>query len=152
MKSITTYVTIVFCLVLISSCGSGKFGDVGKPKEARSAERYGLDDSLADVLRRHGGVQVSGSGYDASVTIRGNSNSIKGEVRPLFVLNGVILGHGVQKANSLVVPTEIHSIKIKRSLSETAIYGEDGRNGVIEIRTKTNKDNKEEPKQKLTID
>lgn len=152
MRSITTCVMLILCMILISSCGSGKFGDVGKPKEARTAEKYGLDDSLTDVLRRHGGVQVSGSGYDAQVIIRGNSNSIQGDVRPLFVLNGVVLGHGVQKANSLVVPTEIHSIKIKGSLAETAVYGEAGKNGVIEIKTKANKDANDSKNQKLSLD
>lgn len=152
MRAIINYSFLSLFVILISSCGSVKFGELGEPKEERTAEKYGLDDSLTDVLRRHGGINVTGYGSEASVTIRGNSNSIKGDVRPLFVLNGVVLGHGIQRANNLVIPSEIHRIIIKKSLSETAIYGESGKNGVIEIRTKANKDSDQSKNEKRKVD
>ena len=153
MKNLTSTFLLLCSVLLICSCGSAKFGELGAPKGERSAERYGLDDSLGDVLKRYPGVQVREAGPSATVTIRTNdSNSITLDTRPLYVLNGVMIGHDYDKANNLVVVQEISSIKIKKSLSETAIYGSDGRNGVIEIKTKMNKDNKHSDKKEQGLD
>lgn len=131
---------LILLSLLLYACGSSKFGELGAPEEMKR-EQYGLDDSLADVLKRKGNVQVSGIGNDATITIRGQ-NSISLDTRPLYILNGVVIGHSYSKANSLVVPSEIHSIRILRGLSETAVYGEDGRNGVIVIKTRSNENEK----------
>jgi len=141
MKNTLKLTGIVFLSLLLTSCGSSKFGELGAPKDDVAEERLGLDDSLGDVLKRHGGVIVREAGASATVIVRTNqSNSISLDTRPLYVVDGVMIGHDYDKANNLVIPTQIRSIKVKKSLSETAIYGEDGRNGVIEIRTKVNKD------------
>lgn len=142
MKHLSSLAIIVLSSLMIISCGSSKFGELGAPRDTISEEKLGLDDSLGDVLKRHGGVIVREAGASATVIVRMNqSNSISLDTRPLYVVDGVMIGHDYDRANSLVIPTQIRSIKIKKSLSETAIYGEDGRNGVIEIRTKVNEDN-----------
>lgn len=153
MKNAISYTIAILCFLMITSCGSSKFGELGKPKEAKAEHKYGLDDSLGDVLKRHGGVIVREAGTSATVIVRTNqSTSMSLDMRPLYVLNGMMIGHDYDKANGLVTPTQIQSIKIKKSLSETAIYGEDGRNGVIEIRTKMDKDNTHSNKEKNAID
>ena len=152
MKNTLTISCILLISIMLTSCGSTKFGELGAPKDTIAEERLGLDDSLGDVLKRQGGVIVREAGASATVIVRtNNSNSINLDTRPLYVLDGVNIGHDYDRANSLIIPTQIHSIKIKKSLSETAIYGEDGRNGVIEIRTKTNQDNTHSNKEKNAL-
>jgi TonB-linked SusC/RagA family outer membrane protein len=96
------------------------------------------------------GVQVVGSsgllGAAPEVRIRGNS-SIGLDARPLFVIDGVILGDdfltgaqgGGQGLNPLasINPNDIANIAVLKSASATAVYGSRGANGVVLITTKT---------------
>ncbi len=92
---------------------------------------------------------VAGSG--TNITIRGNV-SITGNNQPLFVVNGVPFntstdqqsnvstGNGSVGASSRFLdldPNNIESVNILKGLSATVLYGDQGRNGVILITTKT---------------
>ncbi len=81
--------------------------------------------SLADFLMRVPGIIV-----------RGNQVSIRGGGPPLYVIDGTRLGHSYEAANSAVSVNDIESVQVLKSPSELAMYGIDGKNGVILIRTK----------------
>ncbi|MDX2069107.1 MAG: SusC/RagA family TonB-linked outer membrane protein [Haliscomenobacter sp.] len=90
---------------------------------------------------------VSGTG--TNITIRGYS-SITGSVQPLFVVDGVPFNSstnsrggftgGGQSASSRFLdldPNNIESISVLKGLAATVTYGDQGRNGVILITTKS---------------
>ena len=90
---------------------------------------------------------VSGTG--TNITIRGYS-SITGSVQPLFVVDGVPFNsntnqrggftQGGQSASSRFLdldPNNIESISVLKGLAATVTYGDQGRNGVILITTKS---------------
>ena len=105
-------------------------------EEARAASRdFSRYTSLADILRQQPGVIVTGSGQNARVEIRG-INSIMLDTRPLYVYDGVQLGRDYAQVNNLVDRATIKSIRVLRSLDETNFYGEQGRNGVVIIKSK----------------
>ena len=92
---------------------------------------------------------LAGSG--TNINIRGPL-SISGSNQPLFVVNGVpfntstnaqsnvTTGNGSSSASSRFLdldPNNIESISVLKGFSATVLYGEQGRNGVILITTKT---------------
>ena len=92
-----------------------------------------FDEALAG---RVAGVQVSNDsgepGSSATIVIRGG-NTINGDNRPLYVVDGFI----VDNFNpGLVDPADIESMTVLKDASATAIYGVRGANGVIIINTK----------------
>ncbi|WP_221394898.1 TonB-dependent receptor plug domain-containing protein [Dyadobacter sp. NIV53] len=83
--------------------------------------------SILDIIAaRVAGVQVVGSGMNASVFIRGN----RGE--PLFVLDGMT---GDKNMITSVNVNDVESIDVLKGAS-AAIYGSRGGNGVIAVYTK----------------
>lgn len=97
-------------------------------------------------------VQSSGAPGNANyIRIRGN-NSLFGENRPLFVIDGVpmnevdgeTLGGGGQQTtgNNDINPNDIASIEVLKDASATAIYGSRASNGVVLITTKRGKSGK----------
>ena len=97
-------------------------------------------------------VQNSGAPGAANfVRIRGN-NSLFGENRPLYVVDGVpmnevttnVLNSGGQltTGNNDINPNDIESIEILKDASATAIYGSRASNGVVLITTKRGKSGK----------
>ncbi len=90
---------------------------------------------------------VSGTG--TNITIRGYT-SITGSVQPLFVVDGVPFNSstnssggftgGGQSASSRFLdldPNNIESISVLKGLAATVTYGDQGRNGVILVTTKS---------------
>lgn len=123
-------------IYFISSCGTAQLAS-GDTENSKNLNTTGLYDSLADYLRNYPGVEVREfGGNDGEVLIRGGSNTITQDKRPLYVLNGSIIGRSYKIANSAIDANNIKRIEIKKSLSETNRYGKDGVNGVIEITTK----------------
>lgn len=87
--------------------------------------------SLADMLRRVPGVQVTdGPGGQLRVKIRGDNTFIGGN-DPLFVFNGQVI-----QSLAGINPSTIESISVLKNADATAIYGSRGANGVILIKTK----------------
>ena len=99
---------------------------------------------------------IVGSG--STITIRGNS-SINGNNQPLFVIDGIPFdggsnqiglfssgGGNTNMASSRFLdidPNNIESVNVLKGLSASVLYGEQGRNGVIIISTKTGAGKKE---------
>lgn len=119
------------------------------------------DTDIGKILRgKASGVRITGSGgvsgSGSNIIIRGQS-SITGGNQPLFIVDGVPFdgssGSANQSASSGafqsgnvasrfadIDPNNIESVSILKGLSATALYGGEGRNGVILITTKTGKD------------
>lgn len=119
------------------------------------------DTDIGKILRgKASGVRITGSGgvsgSGSNIIIRGQS-SITGGNQPLFIVDGVPFdgssGGANQSASSGafqsgnvasrfadIDPNNIESVSILKGLSATALYGSEGRNGVILITTKTGKD------------
>ena len=55
---------------------------------------------------------------------------------PLFVVDGVSVGFSYQQVEHLVNVNDIASVEVLKGPSDTALYGRQGANGVIVIRTK----------------
>lgn len=88
--------------------------------------------TVLDVIQgRVAGVQVMGSGLNASVQIRGAAN-FSGPIEPLFVLDGVPIDK--QAALSISIQ-DVDKVDVLKGAS-AAIYGARGGGGVISILTK----------------
>lgn len=92
-------------------------------------QRFGTQ--LIDLLRRVSGVVVQGSGFNARVTIRGNS-TLNASNEPLFVLDGTPVGHDFSAIASAINVRDVKSIYVLKG-ADAAIYGAQGGNGVIMI-------------------
>ena len=91
--------------------------------------------SLLDRLRSLPGLRISGfDERSAEIYLRGQT-SVKFYKEVLFFVNGNRAGN-YSSAYQLVQPENIDSIKLLKSSSELNIYGADGRDGVILIKTK----------------
>jgi TonB-dependent starch-binding outer membrane protein SusC len=99
-----------------------------------SAKSLKVDDenaTLENYLRQMPGLNVTGSGYNATVTVRG-VKTMYGASEALFVVDGVPLSGGLGQVQGLVEVRDIASLNVLKDGSATAIYG----NGVIVIKTK----------------
>ena len=68
---------------------------------------------------------------NSAIQIRGVA-TINGTSKPLYVIDGVVIGDNANFLN----PSDVESIEILKDASATAIYGSAGANGVIMITTK----------------
>ncbi|NOU58601.1 M56 family metallopeptidase [Marinifilum caeruleilacunae] len=75
-------------------------------------------------------IQTIGKSVDA-IQIKGEA----GENAPLYILDGKPMK---SKTLKTIDPEDIHSISVLKDASATAIYGQDGKNGVILIESKKN--------------
>ncbi len=89
---------------------------------------------LSDYLKRVPGVNVTGSGDNAKVLIRGINSLNTNE--PLFVLNGTPLGQGYYSVANIVDVNDIRNVSVLKDGASTAMYGTRGSAGVILITTK----------------
>lgn len=71
-------------------------------------------------------------GADIKILVRGGT-SITQDNAPLYIVDGVPL----DRALSIISPSEIASIDVLKDLASTSIYGARGANGVVIITTKT---------------
>lgn len=99
----------------------------GKPSVLEQQDTIFIENALtlADYLQRAPGVMANG-----------NNISIRGGGPPLFIIDGVWLGHSYAAAANMVNINDIASVEVLKSASETALYGRSGGNGVIIIHTK----------------
>jgi len=84
--------------------------------------------SVRDVLRATGKLT-------SDFKIRGIS-TIKGDSRPFYFVDKVAFGRNLDQVEAAVDVQQIKRVEVISSLSELAVYGGDGVNGVIRIITK----------------
>ncbi|MDX1640180.1 MAG: TonB-dependent receptor plug domain-containing protein [Balneolaceae bacterium] len=123
--------------LLFAGCGSAN-NTAGNNNNARPEGSVSDDHdrftSLADYLRRVPGVSVSGSGENASISVRG-INSFNLSNSPLYVVDGQAVGNSYNQANRMVDPRYIDYVRVLKG-PDASIYGVRGANGVIEIVTR----------------
>jgi outer membrane receptor for ferrienterochelin and colicin len=139
MKSFQIFCGMLFMCVILScnisntASSSSRKSDFDKQADVENPEHA---ISLVDHLRGLPGVQVSGSGSSARITIRGiNSFTLQSE--PLFVLNGQPLAGGLSAAIAVAPVESIKSIRVLKNAEDIGFYGVRGANGIIEITLKT---------------
>jgi TonB-dependent SusC/RagA subfamily outer membrane receptor len=140
MKSIPI-ILLAFACLAIASCSSTQNASTSSKDFSRKSDIENPDHSisLVDHLRRVSGVQVSGNGNNAKITIRG-INSFYGSSEPLFVVNGQPLGGGLADAIQVVPVESIQSIRVLKNATDIGFYGVRGANGVIVIDLKKSND------------
>jgi len=94
------------------------------------------DNTLSMLLRRVPGVQVRGNDQNGTVQLAGNNSSLLASNQPLFVVDGVKIGHSLVMAAQMINVRDIKNITVLKRPNETSFYGIDGANGVIVIKTK----------------
>lgn len=131
MRNLVKIWSSLILILLLSACRSTKdvSPDGGQSNDKDHTVTVVHDpNSLADFLSRVPGVFVDDRGGRTQVTIRGG--------QPLFVVDGVRIGHSYASAQSAVNVYDIQSVEVLKSPSETLMYGRDGAHGVIIIKTK----------------
>lgn len=126
---------ILLCLPLVfSSCSSSENVYRDSTSVSNSETDFSNYRNLSEYLRRQPGVRIDGVGDNIVIQIRGAS-SFGGENRPLYVVDGVTMGHSYGNVNSAISMSEVSSIRVLTG-SDASAYGIRGANGVIEIVTK----------------
>ena len=123
MKRVRLLALLPLTLFCLSVSGQG----VEKVNDSKAAPS-----SIIDMIRREPGVIITGNadeGKMPSISIRGRGTNSEYH-QPLFVVDGVRMD------DILYLPPEnVHSITVIKD-GTTSIYGMEGANGVIEIKTK----------------
>ena len=91
--------------------------------------------TITDYLRNVAGVQVSGDGPSATVSIRGQ-NSLTLSQEPLYIIDGVQISDGLSGVYGAVSVADIDYIEVLKDAADIGIYGVRGSNGVIQITTR----------------
>lgn len=106
------------------------------PSSSQSSSQYEKTTlGLLDRLRSIPGLKISGFDQrNAEVYLRGQT-SVNFYKEVVFYINGSRVGN-YNSAYQAVLPENIDSIKLLKSASELSIYGSDGRDGVVLIKTK----------------
>ena len=124
MKNLTLFTILILFSCEISNSPSNSSSSINKTTL-----------SLLDRLRSIPGLRISGVGdRDAQIYLRAPT-SIKLYKEVVFYVNGARVGN-YSSAYQVVQSENIESIKLLKSASELSMYGSDGRDGVILIKTK----------------
>lgn len=101
-----------------------------------SAKDYKNNNSVLNSLKGHvAGINIAQAGGApgcSEIIVRGAA-SLDKDSNPLYIVNGVPISEGKYKDLS---PNSIKSVEVLKNESETSLYGNRGRNGVILITTK----------------
>ena len=127
-KKIVPVLSLLAIFLVMASCSPNAGNATSKePKD------YSQYQNLAACLRTVPGVIVSGN----NISLRGGGGGGIAAVSPLFVVDNVIVGTNYERVNGMVVPVNISEIKVLNGTASTNRYGQEGRGGVILIKTKT---------------
>ena len=132
MKKILFYVILGCTAFNFTQCNSS-----ASLSDQQKETTFGNYQNLGDFLRTQSGVIVKGFGDNTQVLIRG-LNTIELGTEPMYIIDGQIMGNNYTRANNAVDPNNISSVRVLKSKTETVIYGTQGVNGVILIKTKLN--------------
>ena len=127
----TKFIYIIPFFLFLFSC------DVNKsPSSSQNVSKtHKTTLGLLDRLRSLPGLKISGfDERNAEVYLRGQT-SVNFYKEVVFYINGTRVGN-YNSAYQAVLPENIDSIKLLKSASELNIYGSDGRDGVVLIKTK----------------
>ena len=124
---------------LAAGCASGSANHepTGKPMVTAQDPERNPGESIEKVLQASapGIVVTRTDGGGIAIQIRGTS-SFYGANEPLYVIDDVPVQPGPGGALTGISPYDIESIKVLKNPADTGIYGIQGANGVIVIKTK----------------
>jgi len=120
---------------LLFTCYSSQAvsGKENKPSVSGPSVENSLD--LTEYIRRLGEAQITGSGANATISIRGVT-TINSDPNPLFVLNGNVVGRDYNQVYHMVDIQQLASVKILKNAGDIGLYGVQGANGIVEITLK----------------
>ena len=134
-------IILLGALLFFSNCSiSKKSSEANQPIQDKNHNlvvpdhNQGSPLSWENLFRKVAGVQVTGSYPNLSLKIRGAS-SINLTTEPLFVLEGVPLGHKFINLERAITPQNVLSIEVLKG-PDAAIYGSRASNGVIVVKQK----------------
>ncbi|MBO6012147.1 MAG: TonB-dependent receptor [Bacteroidales bacterium] len=130
--------SLVLSDVVVVGYGTMKRSDISGSVATINKEQMDrkIPTNIAQALQgAAAGVMVTAQdgapGSKSAIRIRG-IGTINGDAEPLYVVDGVKVGHNADFVN----PSDIESMEVLKDASATAIYGSEGANGVIMITTK----------------
>ncbi len=135
MKNLLFFFILSFTLGMVYSSCASSAGEATAQENSNKRKFIGegqANRNLAEFLRKNTSITVEGTHPNVRLMIRGIT-TIKGDSRPFFIIDGVRMGRSYAQANNAVNLLNIKRINVLRGLSELAVYGEDGVNGVIII-------------------
>ncbi len=142
MKRILSYAFFFIFSLVYTSCSTSyipdkhSFGTQVRPTSELSQPQF-TDQQLPqttwdDLFRNSAGAIVDGYGLAMQIKIPRFSESFSDE--PLFVVNDRTIGKGFETI-SHIDPNSVANIRILRRPNEISLYGNQGRHGVILIKT-----------------
>ena len=127
----TKFIYIIPFFLFLISCEVNKSASSSQNVSKTQKTTLGL----LDRLRSLPGLKISGfDERSAAVYLRGQT-SVNFYNEVVFYINGTKVGN-YNSAYQAVLPENIDSVKLLKSASELNIYGSDGRDGIILIKTK----------------
>ena len=134
---IQSLITPVFLmsLILTSGCATTGSRDYNGSDTTDVIEVHDPSLSLADYIRRAGGVSVHNVDGQTRIRIRGNL-SFNSTSDPLFVVDGVRSGNSYDRVENLVPLDYIQSIQVLKGTEASSQYGLAASSGAIIITTK----------------
>lgn len=139
MKSTNRYLSLIVLLLVFSGCASSGGGTSPDGNSSSSVEVNNPTMDLADYLRQVSGVNVTGNGASAKVTIRGQNSLSTGlaaqsgtNSTPLFVIDDRVIGTNFAQAYQKVRMVDVTSIDVLKG-ADAGRYGSRGASGVIVI-------------------
>ena len=134
-----TCLSLVFCWGFFTHCTSTtKTQSTATAKSANEVDKATLNNpanrELVDLLRQQPGLNITGTGSNVRITIRG-AKALERDNSPLYVVNGTPVGREYYGVASAVNVENVASIRILKG-AQASIYGSQGAFGVISIKTK----------------
>jgi TonB-dependent SusC/RagA subfamily outer membrane receptor len=144
MKIQTLFISVfLMSLILTSGCATtgtsnsinSSSSSSGSSARSDTIEVHDPSLSLADYIRRAGGVSVHNIDGQTRIRIRGNL-SFNSTSEPLFVIDGVRSGNNYDRVENIVPLDFIQSIQVLKGSDASTRYGLAASSGAIIITTK----------------
>ena len=143
MQFIASRVTIITVITVVAGCSSGTSGTPSRPQPAQKETVTSEDlathpnEPIEIALQKKvpGAIVTRTSDGGIAIQIRGTTSFEGRTTPPLYVVDDVPFTPGPGGALSGIDPHEIESIKVLKG-ANAGIYGIDGANGVIVVKTK----------------
>lgn len=130
------YSAVIAVLLFLTGCASSGPAGGGEQADSNTIEIHNPSLSLADYIRRAGGVSVHNVDGRTHIKIRGNA-SFNSTSEPLFVLDGVRMGNDYDRVENLVPLNFIQSIQVLKGSEASSRFGMAASSGAIIITTKS---------------
>lgn len=132
--------------VVVTAVGiERKKNSTGSSKRTRKAKELSLSSNpnvMQALAGKVSGMQISSSSKDTRIVLNGN-RSVNQNKKALLVVNDQIVSEETLKK---IKPEAIESTNVLKGVQGSALYGEQGANGVIIIKTLANLSEKEQKK------